>query len=89
RRLITSDSLSLDQDRNVYCITDGLVQVYVKTSTTSGEPEGIWATEELNRYHLVNEAGSEGTLSNPFTIPGLFTENVNLVWPDEEVDEVS
>ncbi|KAF9512745.1 hypothetical protein BS47DRAFT_1344986 [Hydnum rufescens UP504] len=38
RRLIAGDSLSLDQDRNVYCIVDGLVQVYAKTSTTSGEP---------------------------------------------------
>ncbi|KAF9512765.1 hypothetical protein BS47DRAFT_1372722 [Hydnum rufescens UP504] len=89
RRLIAGDSLSLDQDKNFYCVVDGLVQVYAKTSTTSAEPEGIWAEEELNGYQLLNEVGSGGTLSSLFTILSLFTENVNLAWPDEEVDEAS
>lgn len=69
-------------------MVDGLVQVYAKTGATSSEPEGVWADEELNGYQLMNEVGSGGTLSSLFTILSLFTENVNLAWPDEEVDEV-
>lgn len=88
RRLIAGDSLSLDQDKNFYCVVDGLVQVYAKTgTTTSGEPEGVWANEELNGYQLMNEVGSGGTLSSLFTILSLFTENVILAWPDDVVDE--
>lgn len=41
----------------------------------------------MNGYHLLNEVGSGGTLSSLFTILSLFTENVNLAWPDASGEE--
>lgn len=117
RRLIAGDTLQLDQDKNFYCVVDGLVQVYAHSGVlTSNHPEAApsaphraqnnsadylhgqqahgtasgsdaWDADDMNGYHLLNEVGSGGTLSSLFTILSLFTENVNLAWPDEEDGE--
>lgn len=93
RRLIAGDTLQLDQDKNFYCVVDGLVQVYARSGEPGVDDEqgGAWMGEDLNGYHLLNEVGSGGTLSSLFTILSLFTENVHLAWPDpdQEVDEMS
>ncbi|KAF8323129.1 patatin-domain-containing protein [Clavulina sp. PMI_390] len=88
RRLIAGDTLQLDQDKNFYCVVDGLVQVYARTDDQQQASEE-WLGEDLNGYHLLNEVGSGGTLSSLFTILSLFTENVHLAWPDpdQEMDE--
>ncbi|KAI0964373.1 hypothetical protein AcW1_001208, partial [Taiwanofungus camphoratus] len=85
RRLIASDSLSLDQDKSFYCVIDGTVQVYARTGKPKrGGERGIWDEEELNGYQLLNQVGTGGTLSSLFTILSLFTENVKLSWQDED-----
>lgn len=88
RRLIAGDTLQLHQDKNFYCVVDGLVQVYAHSGEQGEdvEPGGAWADDDLNGYHLLNEVGSGGTLSSLFTILSLFTENVTLAWPDPEQD---
>ncbi|EJD03753.1 patatin-domain-containing protein [Fomitiporia mediterranea MF3/22] len=87
RRLIAGDSISLNQDKNFYCVIDGLVQVHTRTGDAQPE-EGSWEDGSPNGYQLLNEVGSGGTLSSLFTILSLFTENVRISWQDDEVTEV-
>ncbi|KAJ7654724.1 hypothetical protein B0H17DRAFT_1099713 [Mycena rosella] len=75
RRLIAGDSISLDQDKNFYCVVDGMVQ--------TEDHIGTWEDEEMNGYQLLNEVGSGGTLSSLFTILSLFTEDVKMSWRDD------
>lgn len=82
RRLIAGDSISLDQDKNFYCVIDGLVQVYTKTGDAHAE-EGAWGEGSKNGYQLLNEVGSGGTLSSLFTILSLFTEDVRISWQQD------
>ncbi|KAI5124113.1 hypothetical protein M0805_000927 [Coniferiporia weirii] len=84
RRLIAGDSLSLDQDKNFYCVVDGLVQVYTRTSDSCHE-ESNWDGGSSNGYQLLNEVGSGGTLSSLFTILSLFTEDVRMSWQDSDM----
>ncbi|KAF8326402.1 uncharacterized protein EI90DRAFT_3146562 [Cantharellus anzutake] len=86
RRLIAGDTLSLHQDKNFYCVIDGLVQVFAKTDGREDDAVSTWEGEDLNGYQLLNEVGSGGTLSSLFTILSLFTENVQLTWPEETYD---
>lgn len=83
RRLIAGDSISLNQDKNFYCVVDGLVQVYTRTGDAQ-EEEGSWEDGSPNGYQLLNEVGSGGTLSSLFTILSLFTEDVRMSWQDNE-----
>jgi len=86
RRLIAGDTLSLHQDKNFYCVVDGLVQVFAKTEDKDIHASTTWEDEDLNGYQLLNEVGSGGTVSSLFTILSLFTENVHLNWPEETLD---
>jgi lysophospholipid hydrolase len=86
RRLLAGDSISLDQDKNFYCVVDGLVQVYTKTGETQLE-EGAWGEGSMKGYQLLNEVGSGGTLSSLFTILSLFTEDVRISWQDNMLEE--
>ncbi|KAH8119991.1 patatin-domain-containing protein [Phellopilus nigrolimitatus] len=86
RRLIAGDSLSLDQDKNFYCVVDGLVQVHTRTAGTQLE-EGAWEETSSNGYQLLNEVGSGGTLSSMFTMLSLFTEDVRMSWQDNDMSE--
>ncbi|TFY82853.1 hypothetical protein EWM64_g1159 [Hericium alpestre] len=88
RRLIAGDSLSLDQDKNFYCVVDGMVQVYAPSGKPAESQGGSWDNEDMNGYELMNEVGSGGTLSSLFTILSLFTENVKMSWQDEEYPDV-
>lgn len=84
RRLIAGDSLSLDQDKNFYCVIDGLVQVY---SRTGDAQHGVdWDEDNTNGYQLLNEVGSGGTLSSLFTILSLFTEDVRMSWQETDTE---
>ncbi len=87
RRLIAGDTLSLHQDKNFYCVIDGLVQVFAKTGDKDNDASTTWEDEDLNGYQLLNEVGSGGTVSSLFTILSLFTENVHLTWPEEASDQ--
>src|SRR5438445_10760788 len=82
RRLIAGDSISLDQDRNFYCVIDGTVQVFAHAGTTTRQ-NGSWEEEDMNGYQLINEVGSGGTLSSLFSILSLFTDEVKLSWQDD------
>lgn len=82
RRLIAGDSISLNQDKNFYCVIDGLVQVYNKTGEAQLE-EDAWESTSPNGYQLLNEVGSGGTLSSLFTILSLFTEDIRMSWQDD------
>ncbi|KAG9313970.1 hypothetical protein JVU11DRAFT_4745 [Chiua virens] len=82
RRLIAGDSISLDQDRNFYCVIDGTVQVFARTGQTPLQ-NGSWDDEDMNGYQLINEVGSGGTLSSLFSILSLFTEEIKLSWQDD------
>lgn len=82
RRLIARDSISLDQDRNFYCVVDGTVQVFAHAGTTTRQ-NGSWEEEDMNGYQLINEVGSGGTLSSLFSILSLFTDEVKLSWQDD------
>ncbi|KAG8219415.1 hypothetical protein J3R82DRAFT_337 [Butyriboletus roseoflavus] len=82
RRLIAGDSISLDQDRNFYCVIDGTVQVFGRTGQTSLQ-NGSWDDEDMNGYQLINEVGSGGTLSSLFSILGLFTDEIKLSWQED------
>ncbi|KAF9225342.1 patatin-domain-containing protein [Gyrodon lividus] len=85
RRLIAGDSISLDQDRNFYCVIDGTVQVFARTGQTTRQ-NGSWDEEDMNGYQLLNEVGSGGTLSSLFSILSLFTEQVKLSWQEHTQD---
>lgn len=82
RRLIAGDSISLDQDKNFYCVIDGLVQVHTRNGDVNQDDEG-WGGSSTKGYQLLNEVGSGGTLSSLFTILSLFTEDVRISWQDE------
>ncbi|KAK2461472.1 hypothetical protein APHAL10511_005935 [Amanita phalloides] len=86
RRLIAGDSISLDQDKNFYCVIDGMVQVYTKTGHSTEGNHYLWDDEDMNGYQLLNEVGAGGTLSSLFTILSLFTEDVKMSWQDDELD---
>jgi len=73
RRLIAGDSLSLDQDRNFYCVIDAWLSI-CSTGQPVADQRGSWDEEDMNGYQLLNEVGSGGTLSSLFTILSLFTE---------------
>lgn len=53
----------------------------------NGSGSDAWDSDDMNGYHLLNEVGSGGTLSSLFTILSLFTENVNLAWPNGEEEQ--
>jgi lysophospholipid hydrolase len=82
RRLIAGDSISLDQDRNFYCVIDGTVQVFARTGQTPLQ-NGSWDGEDMNGYQLINEVGSGGTLSSLFSILSLFTDEIKLSWQED------
>jgi len=82
RRLIGGDSISLDQDRSFYCVVDGMVQVYARTSQNTSQ-NGSWDEEDMNGYQLINEVGSGGTLSSLFSILSLFTEDIKISWQED------
>ncbi|KAF8433521.1 hypothetical protein L210DRAFT_3763514 [Boletus edulis BED1] len=82
RRLIAGDSISLDQDRNFYCVIDGTVQVFARTGQTPLQ-NGSWDDEDMNGYQLINEVGSGGTLSSLFNILSLFTDEIKLSWQED------
>ncbi|KAG6332336.1 hypothetical protein ID866_6754 [Astraeus odoratus] len=84
RRLIAGDSISLDQDRNFYCVIDGTVQVFARTGQNTRQ-NGSWDEEDMNGYQLINEVGSGGTLSSLFSILSLFTDEVKMSWQDEPI----
>lgn len=73
----------MDQDKNFYCVIDGLVQVHTRTGNAQQE-EDDWEEGVSSGYQLLNEVGSGGTLSSLFTILSLFTENVRMSWKDSE-----
>ncbi|KAF8841901.1 patatin-domain-containing protein [Paxillus ammoniavirescens] len=85
RRLIAGDSISLDQDRNFYCVIDGTVQVFARTGQMTRQ-NGSWDEEDMNGYQLINEVGSGGTLSSLFSILSLFTEEIKLSWQEDTQD---
>ena len=82
RRLIAGDSISLDQDRNFYCVIDGTVQVFARTAQTTLQ-NGSWDDEDMNGYQLINEVRSGGTLSSLFSILSLFTDEIKLSWQED------
>ena len=82
RRLIAGDSISLDQDRNFYCVIDGTVQVFARTGQMALQ-NGSWDDEDMNGYQLINEVRSGGTLSSLFSILSLFTDEIKLSWQEE------
>ncbi|KAH0591235.1 hypothetical protein H2248_001327 [Termitomyces sp. 'cryptogamus'] len=75
--------MSLDQDKNFYCVVDGMVQVFAETGSPKSQ-RNLWDHEDMNGYQLLNEVGSGGTLSSLFTILSLFTEDVKMSWQDLE-----
>jgi lysophospholipid hydrolase len=75
--------MSLDQDKSFYCVVDGMVQVFAQTGKSMQGQSGSWDNEDTNGYQLLNEVGSGGTLSSPFTILSLFTEDVKISWQDD------
>jgi lysophospholipid hydrolase len=83
RRLIAGDSMSLDQDKNFYCVVDGMVQVFAQRGHPTEGHSVSWDDEDLNGYQLLNEVGSGGMLSSLFTILSLFTEDVKISWKDD------
>ncbi|KZT38510.1 patatin-domain-containing protein [Sistotremastrum suecicum HHB10207 ss-3] len=85
RRLIAGDSLSLDSDKSFYCVIDGTVQVFARSSSSSysSHASGSWDDESMNGYELLNEVGAGGTLSSLFTILSLFTEDVKMSWDED------
>ncbi|KIM70080.1 hypothetical protein SCLCIDRAFT_1160614 [Scleroderma citrinum Foug A] len=85
RRLIAGDSISLDQDRNFYCVIDGTVQVFARTAQNT-RLHGSWDEEDMNGYQVINEVGSGGTLSSLFSILSLFTDEVKLSWQNDSTD---
>ncbi|KAL4067299.1 hypothetical protein V8B97DRAFT_1873882 [Scleroderma yunnanense] len=85
RRLIAGDSISLDQDRNFYCVIDGNVQVFARTDQNT-RLNGSWDEEDMNGYQLINEVGSGGTLSSLFSILSLFTDEIKLTWQEGLTD---
>lgn len=83
KRLIAGDSMSLEQDKNFYCVVDGMVQVFAQDERSKDQRQSLWDDDDMNGYQLLNEVGSGGTLSSLFTILGLFTEDVKISWQDE------
>lgn len=60
-----------------------MVQVYTQESSDSNAGSVSWDDDgPRENLQLLNEVGAGGTLSSLFTILSLFTEDVQISWPD-------
>ncbi|CAJ0905564.1 9517_t:CDS:10 [Entrophospora sp. SA101] len=85
KKLLTGDTLMLEKERSFYIVVDGHVQVFVKTVNEEEIALDPFESDDYNRgYQLLNEVTNGGTLSSLFTILSLFTEDIELRYPDTE-----
>lgn len=100
RKLISGETLNLEEEKGFCFVVDGLVEIFVKSSqhaqrTTSSvglgsSLESSFSEEEDNpvpgqqRYQLLTEVRNGNPMSSLFSIMSLFTEDVRLEVPSEE-----
>ncbi|KAI0380031.1 lysophospholipase NTE1 [Hypomontagnella monticulosa] len=104
RKLIAGETLNLEDEKGFCLVVDGLVEIFVKSSSTShssrsavpGESsrQSSFSEDEQyipgqQRYQLLTEVRNGNPMSSLFSIMSLFTEDVNLKLPSEDVMEPS
>ncbi|KAJ3579412.1 hypothetical protein NPX13_g1155 [Xylaria arbuscula] len=103
RKLISGETLNLEEEKGFCFVVDGLVEIFVKSlqhtqTTTSGmglsSSLGSSFSEDddgpvlgQQRYQLLTEVRNGNPMSSLFSIMSLFTEDVRLEVPSEETSE--
>ncbi|KAI0512500.1 patatin-like phospholipase [Xylaria bambusicola] len=103
RKLISGETLNLEDEKGFCFVVDGLVEIFVKSSQhslmstsnvgLSSSLESSFSEEEdspapgQQRYQLLTEVRNGNPMSSLFSIMSLFTEDVRLEVPSEETPE--
>ncbi|KAI1381737.1 lysophospholipase NTE1 [Hypoxylon crocopeplum] len=103
RKLIAGETLNLEEEKGFCLVVDGLVEIFVKSSNSShasrsaapyeGSMQSSFSDEDdqsvpgQQRYQLLTEVRNGNPMSSLFSIMSLFTEDVKLKLPSEDIPE--
>ncbi|KAH8681241.1 lysophospholipase NTE1 [Xylariales sp. PMI_506] len=92
RKLIAGETLNLEDEKGFCLVVDGLVEIFVKSSSRTPTPETTDSSSidedhqyipGQQRYQLLTEVRNGAPMSSLFTIMALFTEDVRLRVPSD------
>ncbi|OTB06387.1 hypothetical protein M426DRAFT_319120 [Hypoxylon sp. CI-4A] len=102
RKLIAGETLNLEDEKGFCLVVDGLVEIFVKSSNPNQPSPSSRPFEDLlhssfsddddqsipgsQRYQLLTEVRNGNPMSSLFSIMSLFTEDVKLKLPSEELE---
>ncbi|KAI4865794.1 lysophospholipase NTE1 [Hypoxylon rubiginosum] len=105
RKLIAGETLNLEEEKGFCLVVDGLVEIFVKSSghrqsSRSTDPVDSSMQSDSSedddhsipgqqRYQLLTEVRNGNPMSSLFSIMSLFTEDVNLKMPSEDIPDPS
>lgn len=99
RKLISGETLNLEEEKGFCIVVDGLVEIFVKHAANSrrsptppqdGYFDVLTSEEDENlghgaqRYQLLTEVRNGAPMSSLFSLMSLFTEDVQLRYHDED-----
>ncbi|KAI0013141.1 lysophospholipase NTE1 [Xylariaceae sp. FL0662B] len=104
RKLIAGETLNLEEEKGFCLVVDGLVEIFVKSSTHrsrasnsampyENSPDSSTTEEDersipgQQRYQLLTEVRNGNPMSSLFSIMSLFTEDLKLRVPSDDVSE--
>ncbi|KAI2618866.1 lysophospholipase NTE1 [Hypoxylon sp. NC1633] len=101
RKLIAGETLNLEEEKGFCLVVDGLVEIFVKSSNSNQSSRYSVPYESMQsfsdddeqhvpgqqRYQLLTEVRNGNPMSSLFSIMSLFTEDVKLKLPSEDVPE--
>lgn len=102
RKLIAGETLNLEDEKGFCLVVDGLVEIFVKSSNPNQTsqpapyehsiPSSFSDDDEQSlpgqqRYQLLTEVRNGNPMSSLFSIMSLFTEDVKLKLPSEDLAE--
>lgn len=93
RKLIAGETLNLEEEQGFCLVVDGLVEIFVKSSNRNGSQRTPGPFNEDDDqfssgnqpYQLLTEVRNGAPMSSLFSIMSLFTEDVRLRLPADEV----
>ncbi|KAI5866939.1 lysophospholipase NTE1 [Durotheca rogersii] len=100
RKLIAGETLNLEEEKGFCLVVDGLVEIFVKsshpsqtsrldiphhTSLQSFSDDDEHSAPGQQRYQLLTEVRNGNPMSSLFSIMSLFTEDVKLMLPSEDI----
>ncbi|KAK3687666.1 hypothetical protein B0T22DRAFT_375297 [Podospora appendiculata] len=102
RKLIAGETLNLEEEKGFCIVVDGMVEIFVKSSRDnrcsfdSPHPAGPFQPSSSEdetfapgqqRYQLLTEVRNGAPMSSLFSIMSLFTEDIQLRYPDDDNSE--